>query len=520
MRKNIRKAAAFAAVFFCIFGLIGVPAAAQDAGSSGTGTAGTAAAAGQPESAGDAENGAAAIKPADLIVGASAGSVLAGPGVNQQAVLGFYRGASDACVAVLKNALELSAQGKWKSAFDALGAFDPKDADPYVLAMKTELCIEGYVQSDMHQHFALKDLAEGETLESVRAGKEQFEDFAFDPVALCEVQAAAGTVQPAVLERALGDYYYSVDKNFEGEWVNSDQTIVAGAVAHYLAAEKQGVKDALGFRKHGEMILLSGDAWQADALLRASILLNDGDGYAHAALAEALSNEGQADAALDEVEKALTLIPLTGKNERFSAYILGARICRENGKTDASNVYIGRAEKEFPDIPNPGIIHMLLALQDGAADETAAAADSVYERFPTSPYVVRSILMIWLQNQDGDSPMAFLDRHLKAQEGKTESLAVLQFYKAVLLNTVKGAAGNEEAIALLDQAEANFKQVYKPENEVFATITQLKQEYTDGIAEAKAAAAAAAQGSGSDGADSSSGAADTAGTTGTTGTTP
>ena len=33
MRKNIRKAAAFAAVFFCIFGLIGVPAAAQDAGS-------------------------------------------------------------------------------------------------------------------------------------------------------------------------------------------------------------------------------------------------------------------------------------------------------------------------------------------------------------------------------------------------------------------------------------------------------------------------------------------------------
>lgn len=505
MRKNIRKAAAFAAVFFCLFVIVAVPAAAQDSSSgkssTAAGAAGTAAADEGASAAGEAGQAEPAPKPEVLAAGASALKSLIGPGVNQKDVLVLYKGAPAACTAALQKALALTAEGKWKSAYELLSAYDADSADPYALAMRTEICVEGYVQSEMHQHFALKDLGEGESLSEVRAGKEQFTPFDFDPVALCEAQTKAGITPPAVLERALGDYYYSVDENFEGGWVNSDQTIIAGGVAHYIAAEKQGLKDALGFRRHGELMLKTGDAWQADALLRASILLNADDGSAHASLAEALADEGQNDAALAEVEKTLALLPLSDRNPRFSAYVLGARICRENQKVDESNAYIGRAEKEFSDIPNPGIIHMLLALQDGAADEANAAADKVYASFPTSPYVVRSILMVWLQNQDGDSPMAFLDRQLKAQDGKAENMAVLQFYKAVLLNTVKGVAGNEEAIALLDKAEANFKTAYKPDNEVFATIAQLKQEYADGIAQAKqeaedaAAQQAASQGS-------------------------
>jgi hypothetical protein len=452
-----RNAAALTAAFFC-FAFALFPAAAQQAAAPAT-----------QQAAAPATQQAAAMS-ADA----------------QKVALAAYSGASTDCQAALQKALAFSAKGQWKSAYEVLAAFDPQSADPYALAMRTRLCLDGFVRSEMHRAFALKDLAEGETLDSARRGDGEYETFEFDPEALAQAEAKSGKAVPGVLDRALGDYFYDVSVRFAEQWVEPEETIVGTGLAHYAAAEKAGLKDAAGLRKHAELLSKSGDSADAESLFRASLLLDPRDPAAHYGLAELLAGDKKGPEALAEVDAAIAASG-SEPETRFGAYVLGARTARENGDSARSFAYLDKAEADFPEEPAPGLVRVLLAVQNNAADEAAAAADKVYGRFPSSPYVVRSLLSIWLQGTDTKAPESFLDRGIAAQAANAENLAVLQFYKALFIAQTKGADSQPDALALLDQAEANFKKVYKADNEVFGVIAQIRQELTAPAAEAPAA---------------------------------
>jgi len=408
----------------------------------------------------------------------------------QKAALAAYSGASADCQAALQKALAFSAKGQWKSAYDVLAAFDPQSADPYALAMRTRLCLDGFVRSEMHRAFALKDLAAGETLDSARRGDGEYETFEFDPEALAQAEAKSGKAAPGILDKTLGDYFYDVSIRFAEQWVEPEETIVETGLAHYVAAEKAGLKDAVGLRKHAELLSKSGDSADAEALFRASLLLDSKDPAAHYGLAEVLAGEGKGADALIEADAAIAASGADLEN-RFSAYVLGARVARESGDPARSSAYLDKAEADFPEEPAPGLVRVLLAVQNNAADEAAAAADKVYAHFPSSPYVVRSLLSIWLQGTDTKAPGAFLDRGIAAQAANPENLAVLQFYKALFFAQTKGEEAKPEALALLEQAEANFKKVYKADNEVFGVIAQIRQELSAPSAADEAPAAEA-----------------------------
>jgi hypothetical protein len=395
----------------------------------------------------------------------------------QKAALAAYSGASADCQAALLKALSLSANGQWKSAYDELASFDPKNADPYALAMRVRLCLDGFVRSEMHRAFALKDLAEGETLDALRRGQGDYDTFEFDPEAAAQAEAQAGTASPGILDKTLGDYFYDVYVRFAEQWVEPENTIIASGLAHYAGAEKAGLKDATALRKHAELLFKSGDADSAEALYRASLLLDPKDPAAHCGLAEVLAGQKKGAEALVEVDAAIATSGSDLEN-RFNAYVLGARTGRENGDAARSIAYLDKADADFPEEPAPGLVRVLLAVQNGSAEEGSAAADKVYARFPNSPYVVRSLLSIWLQGTDMKAPENFLDRGIAAQAANPENLAVLQFYKALFLAQTKGEASHPDALALLDQAEANFKKVYKDDNEVFGVIAQIRQELT------------------------------------------
>ena len=233
----------------------------------------------------------------------------------------------------------------------------------------------------------------------------------------------------------------------------------------------------MALRKHAELLFKSGDAGSAEALYRASLLLDPKDPAAHCGLAEVLAGQKKGAEALVEVDAAIATSGSDLEN-RFNAYVLGARTARENGDAARSTAYLDKADADFPEEPAPGLVRVLLAVQNGAAEAGSAAADKVYARFPNSPYVVRSLLSIWLQGTDMKAPEDFLDRGIAAQAANPENLAVLQFYKALFFAQTKGEASHPEALALLDQAEANFKKVYKDDNEVFGVIAQIRQELT------------------------------------------
>ena len=383
-----------------------------------------------------------------------------------------YEYASPGCRAALLKAASLADSGAWKSAFAALDEYDPGNADPYALAMKTELCLDGFAQSMMHRLFGLKDLLPGEDLEALRRDGGEFELVGLDPAALAEAQARAGVAAPPVLSLALGDYFYDVQLRYEGGWFLADEEVRGKAVAAYARAEAGGLLVAQALRRKAELLVVAGDFEGADSGYRAAIALAPGDPELRYRFAVALLMRELRVEALAELDAALAAY--VAPESRFEAYVLAARTAAEAGDAKRSAAYLDAAEREFPDQPAPGLVRHLLAVEGGAEEAAAAAAEAVMARFPNSPYVVRSLVSSWLGSGKDEAAAAFLDRSIARAGADYEARGGLLFYKALLVAQVRGEAGAAEALAVLDLAEADFGKAFPPGHEVFGVIAEIR----------------------------------------------
>ena len=403
----------------------------------------------------------------------SAPSAPAETAVTAAPSLDLYAGASADCRKVLDEAARLIAEGKWLSAYSALEAFDKGNANPWALALKTEICLRGYVQTQMHRSFSLVDLGPGQTLESLRAGEGQYELFDFDPMAAAQAQEAAAVEPPLILTVAIGDYYFGVQDLFSGQWFLSDEEVCTRALACYERAVADGLSNAETFVREGILLLRFEQPVEAEARIRKALALDPGYPDAQLNLAIAVGQQGRFDEAYAAVDAALA--GYKDVDHRYMAYMLGARIAASSDRAKAE-AYLAAAEKEFPSDPSPGLFRHMLAIQLGDADAANAAADAVLDRFSDSPYVVRTILTDWLGNDALDLAMGFLDRSLVRMAGHDACLGILGFYKALLITEVKGTDGYAEALAVLDAAEASFRKAYAPENQVFSAVAQLRAQ--------------------------------------------
>jgi tetratricopeptide (TPR) repeat protein len=367
------------------------------------------------------------------------------------------------------------AAGSWKSAWLALEAADPANADPYVLAQKFEVCVQGYVQSDGFRAFSFVDLQPGQSLAALRAGPGDYELIEFDPIAAAVAFSESGASLPPVLYAAIGDYYYEVQNLFPEQWFISDEEVCSRGLSCYEEAIAAGVANASIYRREGELLIRFGRSPDAETRLRAALALDRSDADAHFALAVAVAQQNRVDEAFGEVDAAAAAYK--DADRRFSAYMLGARIA-SGADAARSEAYLAAAEKEFPSEPSPALLRHSLAIQSGDAEAAEKMADAAFGKFPESPYVVRTILTNWIQAGDVMSAVSFLDRGLERLPAKEVSLGILGFYKALLTMEVSGPDGYAEAGKILDEAEANFRKAYPEDNEVFGAIAELRGRLT------------------------------------------
>ena len=80
----------------------------------------------------------------------------------------------------LKKAEQMVASRQYASAYRLLDEYDPSNDNIAVLLKKEEIVLKYFAQSMMHRFFSLKDLNDGETLQSVRQGFETGDMFSFD----------------------------------------------------------------------------------------------------------------------------------------------------------------------------------------------------------------------------------------------------------------------------------------------------------------------------------------------------
>jgi tetratricopeptide (TPR) repeat protein len=392
------------------------------------------------------------------------------------------RAATDGAEALMK-------QGKWKSAWAALDAYDPKNADPYALASKIRVCVRGYVQTSQHKAFALVDLQPGQSLEALRAGQGEYEVVSLDPVVAVDALTSAGWAIPAELSSAMGDYYYAAQELFSDNWDLPDEEICTRSLKYYDDAAAGGVSDARSLLHRGELSLRFGDASKSESFLRSALALDPSDPEIHLNLGIALAMAEKGDEAFSEIDRALA--GYKDGEHRFNCYLVGARLAAEPN-AEKSELYLKAAEAEFPTEPGPSLLRQMIAVELGKPAAAASAADFALDRFPDSPYVVRSIITTWINAEALDPAMAFLDRGLARKAGNDASVGVLSFYKSLLVAQSKGAEGIAEAMSLLDASEACFRKTYAADNQVFQAIAQFRAQLVAAKAQADAAASAAA----------------------------
>lgn len=388
---------------------------------------------------------------------------------------------------VIAAAQGLMASGQWKKAWDSLAAFDVNETDAYILALKIQICLKGYVQTDAHLAFALVDLAAGETVQALREAGDRGALMAFDPFGAVQGINAVNPDLPPVLHLALGDYCYDVQAIYADKWQATEEEVCSVGLSSYEEAQQGGLATADSLRKQGELLLRFSRNEEAEASIRASLALEPANLGTKKSLAVALAQANKLSeslALMDEVVAATK-----AKDDRYGLLMTAARIASMDGMARAET-YIQAAEKEFPGEPGPALVRHMIALQTQGPAEAGQAADRAFDLFPDSPYVVRSLLTTWLNADKTDEALAFLDRNL-VRQAKDASLAILGFYKALLIAQSQGPAGFAEARAVLDTAETRFKAAFPPGDQVFEAIAQLREELSAPQAEVAPPGAAA-----------------------------
>lgn len=107
---------------------------------------------------------------------------------------------------------QLIDQRKYSEAFSLLNDLDPDNEDPEALRRKIDICVDNYIMSIGHQMFALKNLEEGEDIQSLRGQAGSYDMYSLDVT----------SIAPMVMEKhpnnyklkfAVGKYYHSMHLN-------------------------------------------------------------------------------------------------------------------------------------------------------------------------------------------------------------------------------------------------------------------------------------------------------------------
>jgi tetratricopeptide (TPR) repeat protein len=386
-----------------------------------------------------------------------------------------YALASKECLAVLEKAEGLVESGKWRSAYDTLVAFDKDNADPFALAMKTDIALRGAVRTDRDRAFGLVDLEEAQSLESLRKSSGDYEQLHFDPPALAAAEAASGIAQPGILAKELGDYYCDVLARFSGQWFSSDDEVLAKVIGEYGAAYAAGVYDGASLQNYAEALVRGNRAEESEPIYLKAIELEGTNAPLRFSYARSLVYRNKKTEALPAIDAAIAAY---GKDsDRVNAIALGARTATELGEADKAESYFALAEKDYPGTPTAGILRHMVAVETKNTAAANTAADGLVASYGSNPNVVRAIVSAWFTSGDAVAARSFLERNI-AKGGDDMTIGALEFYLAVLLaQESPTAADKTAALAALDVAEARLKTALGegPDNSVLGVIAGIRQ---------------------------------------------
>ena len=206
----------------------------------------------------------------------------------------------------LEKANKLIEDKKYQSAMEVLVDADPTNHDPDIAIAKTELFLDYFVTSIMHNLFALTDLEPDQDILDIRGSEGNYSMYAFSPDTILTALIREYP-DDYRLHKTLGYYFHEVHLKYPQNWLLPDSVVVKKFRDYYTQAYEHGIYDYWSLYGIGYACLIGNDLEEAIPFLEKSAELKDDYPSSHYNLAYAYLYTDQREKAIASAQKAMDL---------------------------------------------------------------------------------------------------------------------------------------------------------------------------------------------------------------------
>ncbi len=348
----------------------------------------------------------------------------------------FYDDAPMGAKLAIAGAEELVWAEQWLSAWKILDERDPDNLDPYILAEKISIVLNGNSSDNLYKGFTLYDAPpDGDTEAARQAGTLAEEYVAFDADEAVRGMEARGVAVPPVLASALGDFYYSAWYWCGDSYALTEDDAKAEALRWYDAANEACIiVDPKNITQYAELLLDARRADEAIAILKDETEWEPDNAYVRLQLIDAYLQVGNAPNAFAELD---TLIAGAADDADARDYYGRALSLAFDQRDDSAlTKYLAGSEARLPSDWLADSVRHRIAVRDGDEASAQRLADNLMTRFPLNTNLLESLLTNWLEF-GAESPAAteaglsFLRRGIESSTGDELALSIYYLYRSL-----------------------------------------------------------------------------------------
>lgn len=372
---------------------------------------------------------------------------------------------------IFKEVDKLIEDKKYETAFKYLVENQDKIEANELLKKKTELSINYFVKSMLHEMFSFVDIPKEDNIYDYRSKDGSYSSFVFN---VEEEFSKLLTEYPddGELYFWLGQYYYDVLLRYPESWKKTDDEVIDLTIKNYALAISKGFTSEILFASLGHMHLRKGDNPKAEELYTQAIKLNpENPGYSYN-MAVAQYSQQKYEAAQKTIKVPMEkYINIYYKSD---AYFLAGDVEVNLDNLNKAAEYYDKG-KELN--PKNYMFYQRLIIVYLAGEKLKDAADNskaFFNMYPTNPRTMQYLIQQYHSYNKIDALLAITDELLKEHKDNHEALGNLYFHRSVVNDGLKEI---KSAIEDLDKANEMFLKVYDEDHGVFAEIGRLKKEY-------------------------------------------
>lgn len=406
----------------------------------------------------------------------------------------FYDDAPMGSKLAIADAEALTWDAQWLSAWRLLDASDPGNRDPFILAEKIRIALDGNSENDLYRSFMLYDApADGDTEAARQAGALAEEFVEFDPDAAVRGLEARGVAIPPVLASALGNFYYSAWYWCGETYMLSEEDTKAQALRWYDAAnEAYIVVDARDISQYADLLLDAQRADEAIAILRDEIEWEPENTDMRLKLVDAYLQTGDAAGAFGELDALISMAGTDGDARDY--YSRALSLAFDQRDSVALDKYFAGLEARLPGDWLADSVRHRIAVRDGDDARAQALADVLMSRFPLHTDLLENLLTDWLEfgyerPAAVEAGLSFLDRWIDRSSGDSLALGTYYLYRSLYRyyavephpSSESRTSAIQSSLLDLDNAELYLSQSPDANQDMRDSIQYIREELSNAL---------------------------------------